>query len=121
MLLGRRLVDSASSGKYSLDDWVSHLDVDAVALMSHRGNVTIHMRSDVSVVVRRDKGLDEPSNTISCLAIETLDSRRLWRAAKYCCVSQVDKPSTDCPRLQRLNFRGRGGLEIFTIRYHATY
>lgn len=116
MLLGSRLVNSTRSGKYSLNDWVSHLDVDAVTLKCRRGNVTIHMRSDVSVVVRRDKGLDEPSDTVSRLAIETLDSRHLWRAAEDCCVSQVDKSSANRPRLQRFYFRGRGGLKIFTVR-----
>lgn len=121
MLLGGRLVDSSCSGQYSLDDWIGNLDVDAVTLPSDGSNIFIHMRSDVSVVVGCDKGFDESSHTISRLAIKTLDSCRLWRAAEDCSISQVDKTSADRPRLQRLYFGGRRRLEMVLQLDLATY
>ena len=99
MLLGGRLVDSSRSRKYSLDDWIGDLDVNAVTLPSDGSNIFIHMRSDVSVIVGCDKGLDESPDTVSRLAIKTLDSCRLRRAAEDCSVAQVDKTSADRPCL----------------------
>lgn len=100
MLFSGRLVDSSRSGKYALDDWIGDLDVDAVTLPSDGSNIFIHMRSDVSVVVGCDKGLNESSNTVSRLTIKTLNSCRIWRAAENCSIAQVDKTSADRPRLE---------------------
>lgn len=102
MFLCGGLVDCASSREYALDDRISHLDVNFVALSGHWLDIPIDMRSHMCIVMRCNERFDESTDAVGCLAVQSSHSSRVRCAVEHSSVSQICESSTNSPRLERL-------------------